>query len=165
MYPTENGLQLGDIQYLEIITNVPNQVEAGQYDLEIGLISEEAYQSETDSEETHLRELITIAITVREFHDMQIMIDETLENTVKIAAPGRTVQYLVNVTNNGNVVDDAFLNVHTMNNDAWNEDPGFGILTSWVIRWSELENFGSEVPTQKECLETSTVSGATEAGR
>jgi uncharacterized membrane protein len=165
LYPTENGLQRGDIQYLEIITNVPNQVEAGQYVLEIGLFSEEAYQSETDSEETHLRELITIAITVREFHDMQIMIDETLENTVKIAAPGRTVQYLVNVTNNGNVVDDAFLNVHTMNNDAWNEDPGFGILTSWVIRWSALENFGSEVPTQKECLETSTVSGATEAGR
>ena len=52
-----------------------------------------------------------------------------------------------------------------MNGEQWNEEPGFGILTSWVIRWTELENFGSAVPTQKDCLEVSVVSEATEAGR
>ena len=123
MYPTENGLQRGDLQDLEIVVDVPNQVEAGQYVMEVGLFSEEAYQGELDDEKTHLRDLITVNINVREFHDMQITIDETVENAIKIATPGRTVQYIVNVTNNGNVVDDAFLNVYTISGEDWNEEP------------------------------------------
>ena len=42
-------------------------------------------------------------ITVNQFHDMQIWIDETVESQIKTTAPGRTVRYLLNVTNNGNV--------------------------------------------------------------
>ena len=57
LYPTENGLQRGDLQDLEIAVNIPDQVEAGQYIMEIGLFSEEAYQGELDNEKTHLREL------------------------------------------------------------------------------------------------------------
>ena len=165
LYPTENGLQRGDLQDLEIVVDVPNQVEAGQYVMEVGLFSEEAYQGELDDEKTHLRDLITVNINVREFHDMQIMIDETVENAIKIATPGRTVQYIVNVTNNGNVVDDAFLNVYTISGEDWNEEPGWGTLESWAIRWSELENFGTEVPTQKDCIEVDVVAEATEKGR
>ena len=165
LYPTENGLQRGDLQDLEIVVDVPNQVEAGQYVMEVGLFSEEAYQGELDDEKTHLRDLITVNINVREFHDMQITIDETVENAIKIATPGRTVQYIVNVTNNGNVVDDAFLNVYTISGEDWNEEPGWGTLESWAIRWSELENFGTEVPTQKDCIEVDVVAEATEKGR
>jgi len=166
LYPTQNGLQRGDSKDVEIIVNVPDQVEAGEYVMKIGLFSEEAYSPNyPETEKTHLRELITVSINVREFHDMQITIDDKVENEIKIAAPGRTVQYIVNITNNGNVVDDAFLNIHTKSSDEWNEEPGFGVLTSWAIRWTELENFGSEVPTQKECLEVTVVSEVTELGR
>ena len=165
LYPTENGLQRGDLQDLEIAVNIPDQVEAGQYIMEIGLFSEEAYQGELDNEKTHLRELITVIINVREFHDMQITIDELVENAIKIATPGRTVQYIVNVTNNGNVVDDVFLNVHTEDGDEWDEEPGWNALNSWAIRWSELENFGTEVTTQKDCIEVNVVAEATEKGR
>ena len=58
----------------------------------------------------------------------------------------------MNVTNNGNVVDDVFLNIHTEDGDKWDEEPGWNALNSWAIRWSELENFGTEVTTQKIVL-------------
>tara|TARA_B100001115_G_C15848584_1_gene429512 strand:- start:13304 stop:18346 length:5043 start_codon:yes stop_codon:yes gene_type:complete len=166
LYPTENGLQRNDLQNLEIIANIPDKVEAGTYVMELGLFSEEAYQGPSDSEKTHLRELITVEFIVREFYDMQISIDPTVENSVKTAAPGRAVQFIVNVTNNGNVVDDAFLNVHVTKEGKLSESAGFGtLLDTWSIRWSELENFGSSTSSVKECNEANQISEVTEKGR
>ena len=55
--------------------------------------------------------------------------------------------------------------VHTEDGDEWDEEPGWNALNSWAIRWSELENFGTEVTTQKDCIEVNVVAEATEKGR
>ena len=158
-------LQRGDVQEVNVQVNVPDQIPAGEYHILIGVFSEEAFQGPTDSESTHQRDQIDLTIEVREFHDLQISIDPSIDNKIKTTAPGRTVQFVVNITNNGNVEDTVFLNVHTQASNQWNEEPGFGVLTSWSIRWSMLEDFDSDLPREVDCLESGDVAGATEDGQ
>ena len=80
-------------QTVDVIMKVPKQVQAGQYTLKLNAFSEELYEG------TRLRDTVTVVVIVNEFYDMQISIDESQDNPLKITAPGRIVKYVVNVTN------------------------------------------------------------------
>ena len=54
---------------------------------------------------TKLRNTQFLYVYVNEFYDMEISMDPTVDNPVKISAPGKIVSFTVNITNNGNVED------------------------------------------------------------
>ena len=70
---------------------------------------------------------------MNEFYDMQISMDPSVDNAVKTSAPGRIVEFVVNITNAGNVPDTPSLHNHTSSKDGstgnviWNTLPGHGL--------------------------------------
>ena len=90
---------------------------------------------------------------------MQISIDSTVDNAVKTSAPGRIVEFVVNVTNAGNVVDTPTLHNHTSNKDSstgsviWNTFPGMGTLDGWKVEWKMISYIGSDLIIEQECVE------------
>jgi len=139
-------LQRDQSETIEVRVNVPKQVEAGDYEIVLDVFSEEAYPDNL-GRPTRLRDSITLTITVNEFHDMQIWLDPFVESDVKTTAPGRTVRFNLNVTNNGNVVDRATLFNHTidLSTGLWGENPGLGHLSTWRISWATMDG-AFEVP-------------------
>ncbi len=109
-------LQRDQVEEIEVRVNVPHQVEAGDYEIVLDVFSEEAYP-DSAGRPTRLRDSVTLTITVNEFHDMQIWLDPFVESDVKTTAPGRTVRFNLNVTNNGNVPDTPTLHNHTKKGD------------------------------------------------
>ena len=146
-------------QTIDLTINVPNQVPAGSYTVVIQSFSEEDYLDET-GHRTRLRDEIMFQITVNEFYDMQISMDPSVDNDVKTTAPGRIVEFVVNVTNAGNVPDTPSLHNHTSNKDGstgnviWNTLPGMGSLTDWSVDWKMVSYIGSDVTLETECVET-----------
>ena len=128
-------LTRGTSQTVDITINVPTQVPAGDYTVVIQAFSEEDYPDET-GHRTRLRDEIMLQITVNEFYDMQISMDPSVDNAVKTSAPGRIVEFVVNVTNAGNVPDTPSLHNHTSSKDgSWQPDleyPSRNGCTRWL---------------------------------
>ena len=149
-------------QTVDITINVPTQVPAGDYTVLIQAFSEEDYPDDT-GHRTRLRDELTFQITVNEFYDMQISMDPSIDNPVKTSAPGRIVEFVVNVTNAGNVPDVPSLHNHTSSKDGstgnliWNTLPGMGALggpDGWKVEWKMVE-FVGDIAVETECLSTS----------
>ena len=89
---------------------------------------------------------------------MQISMDPSVDNAVKTSAPGRIVEFVVNVTNAGNVPDVPSLHNHTSSKDGstgnliWNTLPGMGALDGWKVEW-KMVDFVGDVVVETECLE------------
>ena len=154
-------LTRGDSQTVDITINVPEEgpsVAAGKYTVVLQVFSEEEYP-DAQGHKTRLRGEISIVVTVNEFYDMQISIDSTVDNAVKTSAPGRIVEFVVNVTNAGNVVDTPTLHNHTSNKDSstgsviWNTFPGMGTLDGWKVEWKMISYIGSDLIIEQECVE------------
>ena len=142
-YPrsTLTELTRGNSQEVEIIVNVPTQVPAGDYTVIIQAFSEEEYP-DADGKRTRLRSETVLQVTVEEFYDMQISMDPSVDNPVK-TTPGRIVEFVVNITNAGNVVDTPSLHNHTSTKGAtgnviWNTLPGMGALSDWRVDWKMM---------------------------
>jgi len=129
-----------------VTIHIPDQIVAGTYHVVFKVHSEESYEGTTE------RDSITYTLTVREYHDMQIFLDEAVESQVKTTAPGRTVRYLLNVTNNGNVPDIPTIHNHTKSGDTWDDRPGMGALDTWNIRYAMVEDFNTEFPREIPCV-------------
>ena len=142
-------------QAFEVEMNVPNRVPAGEYTVVLQAFSEEVYP-DASGRETRIRDTIVLAVTVDEFHDMQISMDPTVDNAVKTSAPGRVVRFMFNVTNNGNVPDVPTLNNHTAQRDGdsllWNELPGMNVLSSWDVDWFIMRQVNADLVVEEECL-------------
>tara|TARA_B100001540_G_scaffold89089_1_gene80643 strand:- start:587 stop:2686 length:2100 start_codon:yes stop_codon:yes gene_type:complete len=146
-------------QTVDITINVPTQVPAGDYTVVIQAFSEEDYPDDT-GHRTRLRDEIMFQITVNEFYDMQISMDPSVDNAVKTSAPGRIVEFVVNITNAGNVPDTPSLHNHTSSKDGstgsviWNTLPGMGALSDWSVDWKMVNYVGSDLIVETECVET-----------
>ena len=116
--------------------NIPQQVPAGDYTVVFHTKSEQK-DEDAAGRMTRLRDVTTLTVTVREFYDMQISMDPTVENDVKTSAPGRVVRFIVNVTNAGNVPDVPTLDNHTSVRSGTditvNEQPDMGTLDGWDV--------------------------------
>ena len=156
--PRENLMELspGNYQSFDVLMNVPQRVEAGTYTVVLQAFSEEAYPDAT-GRETRLRDAVTLTVVVNEFHDMQISMDPTVDNSVKTSAPGRIVRFAFNVTNQGNVPDVPTLNNHTAQIDGdtllWNTLPGMNQLTGWNVEWFMLKQISADVVLEEPCIE------------
>jgi hypothetical protein len=143
-------------QAFDVIMNVPNRVEAGEYTVVLQAFSEETYP-DASGRETRIRDTVVLKVTVDEFHDMQISMDPTVDNAVKTSAPGRVVRFTFNITNNGNVPDVPTLNNHTSQNDGdtllWSELPGMNTLTGWSVEWFILKQLSADVVIEEPCVE------------
>ena len=95
--------------------NVPEKTLAGQYTMILQILSEESYEG------TRIRDSVTLQIEIVEFHDMRIVLDPAVESKIKTTAPGRTVRFVMNVTNFGNVPDQPTLHNHTQDGAGWDE--------------------------------------------
>ena len=146
-------------QTVDLTINVPNQVPAGDYTVVIQAFSEEDYPDEL-GHRTRLRDEVMFQITVNEFYDMQISMDPSVDNDVKTSAPGRIVEFVVNITNAGNVPDTPSLHNHTSSKDGstgnviWNTLPGMGALSEWKVDWKMVNYVGSDLIVETECIET-----------
>ncbi len=146
-------------QTVDLTINVPNQVPAGDYTVVIQAFSEEDYPDEL-GHRTRLRDEVMFQITVNEFYDMQISMDPSVDNDVKTSAPGRIVEFVVNITNAGNVPDTPSLHNHTSSKDGstgnviWNTLPGMGALSEWRVDWKMVNYVGSDLIVETECIET-----------
>jgi len=138
-------LQRDELQQVEVVVEAPQEVGAGDYTVEIDVFSEEAFSG------TRLRDSVTLSITINEFHDMRFELDPFVESPVKTTAPGRTVRFVLNVTNNGNVPDTATLHNHTKKGEVFDEVPGMNTLRNWNIRWAMVEDFNTEFPSERPC--------------
>lgn len=143
-------------QAFNVLMNVPDRVPAGDYTVVLQAYSEELYPDDS-GRLTRVRDVITLTVTVDEFHDMQISMDPTVDNAVKTSAPGRIVRFTFNVTNNGNVADVPTLNNHTAQRDGdallWNELPGMNMLDGWGVEWFMLKQLSADVVVEEPCLE------------
>ena len=151
--------EFGNWQRVEITFNVPEQVPAGDYTVVIQALSEEVYMNDDLGKVTRLRHEITFNIEVNEFYDMQITMDESVDNEVKTSAPGRIVEFIVNITNAGNVPDTPSLHNHTMiKSDSGGEEfdpiPGMNTLSEWYVDWKMIKYVGSDLIIETECVET-----------
>jgi len=146
-------------QTVDITINVPTQVPAGDYTVVIQAFSEEDYPDDS-GHRTRLRDEIMFHITVNEFYDMQISMDSSVDNAIKTSAPGRIVEFVVNITNAGNVPDTPSLHNHTSSKDGstgnviWNTMPGMGALSDWRVNWKMVNYVGSDLIVETECIET-----------
>ena len=155
---TLSELERDDAETVDVKINIPGQIVAGNYQVVLKAFSEEYYDG------TDERDAMLFDITVNQFHDMQIWIDETVESQIKTTAPGRTVRYLLNVTNNGNVPDIPTLHNHTMSGSDWNEQPGMGSLSNWLVEFAMVEDFDTELPREIPCTELEVGEAAPEYG-
>ena len=146
-------------QTVDLTINIPQQVPAGDYIVVIQAFSEEDYPDDS-GHRTRLRDEITFQVTVNEFYDMQITMDPSVENDVKTSAPGRIVEFVVNITNAGNVPDTPSLHNHTSSKDGstgnviWNTLPGMGALSEWSVDWKMVNYVGSDLIVETECIVT-----------
>ena len=142
-------------QAFEVEMNVPNRVPAGEYTIVLQAFSEEVYP-DASGRETRIRDAIVLAVTVDEFHDMQISMDPSVDNAVKTSAPGRVVRFTFNVTNNGNVPDVPTLNNHTAQRDGdslwWNELPGMSVLSNWDVDWFIMRQVSADLVIEESCM-------------
>ncbi|MDP6899792.1 MAG: CARDB domain-containing protein [Candidatus Thalassarchaeaceae archaeon] len=138
-------LERDEEQTVDVVIHVPDQIVAGDYRIVLKTYSEESFEGTTE------RDAIAFDITVVEYHDMRIWLDESVESQVKTTAPGRTVRYLLNVTNNGNVPDIPTLHNHTRSGGEWNDRPSMGILDEWTIEFAMIEDFNTELPREIPC--------------
>lgn len=151
-------LTRGTSQTVDLTINVPQQVPAGDYTVVIQTFSEEDYPDDT-GHRTRLRGEITFHVTVNEFYDMQINMDPSVDNDVKTSAPGRIVEFVVNITNAGNVPDTPSLHNHstqrdiTSGNDIMNTLPGMGTLSDWYVDWKMI-TYSGDLVIETECIET-----------
>ena len=152
-------LSRGSSQTFYLTINVPKQVPAGDYTVVIQTFSEEDY-FDASGHRTRLRDEIMFQVTVNEFYDMQISMDPSVDNSVKTSAPGRIVEFVVNITNAGNVPDTPSLHNHTSSKDGstgdvvWNTLPGMGALSDWSVDWKMVNYVGSDISYETECLVT-----------
>ena len=138
-------LDRDDEQTLDIIIRIPDEIVAGDYQIVIKAYSEESFDGTLE------RDAVLLEIQVNEYHDMRIWLDPLVESQVKTTAPGRTVRYLLNVTNNGNVPDIGTLHNHTKSGEIWDRVPGMGSLDTWQIRYAMVEDFDTELPREIPC--------------
>ena len=113
---------------------------------------------------TRLRDVTTLTVTVREFYDMQISMDPTVENDVKTSAPGRVVRFIVNVTNAGNVPDVPTLDNHTSDRSGTDitvqEFPGMGTLDGWDVSWKIIRQVGLDLESEEDCVATTSAAAS-----
>ncbi|MGB0237065.1 MAG: hypothetical protein ACPF93_08240, partial [Poseidonia sp.] len=142
-------------QKFDVTMNVPNRVPAGEYTVVLQAFSEEVYP-DASGRETRIRDTIVLAVTVDEFHDMQISMDPTVDNAVKTSAPGKIVRFTFNVTNNGNVADVPTLNNHSAQADGdalvWNTLPGMPTLTGWDVSWFIMRQVSADLVVEEPCI-------------
>ena len=82
--------------------------------------------------------------------------DPTVDNPVKVSAPGKIVSFALNITNNGNVQDWPSLDNHTAqsqgNDLVWNELPGMGALSGWSVEWRTIKKISNDLSVDEECV-------------
>ena len=142
-------------QAFEVMMNVPDRVPAGEYTVVMQAFSEEVYP-DASGRETRIRDTVVLAVTVDEFHDMQISMDPTVDNAVKTSAPGRVVRFTFNITNNGNVPDVPTLNNHTAQRDGdtllWQELPTMSPLDTWDVSWFIMRQQSADLVVEEPCI-------------
>ncbi|DAC39239.1 MAG TPA: hypothetical protein D7I00_06745, partial [Candidatus Poseidoniales archaeon] len=153
---TLEELDSGSSQSFEVLMNVPKQVPAGDYTIVFHTKSEQK-DEDASGRMTRLRDVTTLTVTVREFYDMQISMDPTVENDVKTSAPGRVVRFIVNVTNAGNVPDVPTLDNHTSTRSGTDimveEIPDMGTLDGWDVSWKIIRQVGLDLESEEDCVE------------
>ena len=154
---TLEELDSGSSQTFEVLMDIPQQVPAGDYTVVFHTKSEQK-DEDASGRMTRLRDITTLTVTVREFHDMQITMDSTVENDVKTSAPGRVVRFIVNITNAGNVPDVPTLDNHTSvrsgSDITVNEEPGMGTLAGWDVDWRMIRQVGLDLESEEDCVTT-----------
>jgi len=135
-------------QELVLEIEVPYDSLMGDYTLSFNILSQGA----------RLQSVLPVQVSVLEYHDLKIcprftlkstvlsemgcdrsgVIDDRVESAIKETAPGKTVRFVFNITNYGNVEDLATFHVHTkLANGTWNSVPGLGSLETWNVRWDQ----------------------------
>ena len=145
-------LQRDENQTVMVHVETPDQVGAGTYQVTLSIFSEEAWEG------TRLRDVIQLTINVNEYHDMQLTLDPFVESSVKTTAPGRTIRFIMNLTNNGNVPDIPTLHNHTKKGDGnWDQEPGMNALAGWAtphaVEFALLDGFETEYPVELACID------------
>ncbi|MED5306695.1 MAG: CARDB domain-containing protein, partial [Candidatus Thermoplasmatota archaeon] len=137
-----------DSKEFDLIINVPEKTLAGTYSVVLNVLSEEPYEG------TRVRENIELQVEITEFHDLRITLDPAMESKIKTSAPGRTVRFLMNLTNAGNVPDTPMLHNHTKlgGGGGWDSTPGMNTLSKWMITYALVEDFDTEYPKEAPCL-------------
>jgi hypothetical protein len=137
-----------DSKEFDLIINVPEKTLAGTYSVVLNVLSEEPYEG------TRVRENIELQVEITEFHDLRITLDPAMESKIKTSAPGRTVRFLMNLTNAGNVPDTPMLHNHTKlgGGGGWDPTPGMNTLSKWMITYALVEDFDTEYPKEAPCL-------------
>ena len=143
-------------QTFDVLMNVPEfDIGAGLYVVEFKTLSEEAYPNE-DNRLTRERDVDFLYVYVNEFYDMEITMDPTVDNPVKVSAPGKIVSFAVNITNNGNVHDWPTLDNHTAqsqgNDIVWSELPGMGSLEGWSVEWRTIKKISNDLSVDEPCV-------------
>jgi len=160
---TLEELDSGSSQSFEVLMNIPQQVPAGDYTIVFHTKSEQK-DEDAAGRMTRLRDVTTLTVTVREFYDMQISMDPTVENDVKTSAPGRVVRFIVNVTNAGNVPDVPTLDNHTSDRSGTDitvfENPGMGTLDGWDVSWQIIRQVGLDLESEEDCVVTSSTAAS-----
>ncbi len=160
---TLEELDAGSSQSFEVLMNIPQQVPAGDYTVVFHTKSEQK-DEDAAGRMTRLRDVTTLTVTVREFYDMQISMDPTVENDVKTSAPGRVVRFIVNVTNAGNVPDVPTLDNHTSDRSGTDitvfENAGMGTLDGWDVSWRIIRQVGLDLESEEDCVVTSSTAAS-----
>jgi len=145
-------LDRGESQTTPLLITVPEMTLAGQYTVVFNVLSEESYDG------TKVRDQIELQVEIIEFHDMRIEIDPMVESKIKTTAPGRTVRFIMNVTNYGNVPDQPTIHNYTQQTGAsntmvWQTMPSMApLLSNWVVNYALLEDFDTEYPIEIPCV-------------
>ncbi len=160
---TLEELDSGSSQSFEVLMNIPQQIPAGDYTVVFHTKSEQK-DEDAAGRMTRLRDVTTLTVTVREFYDMQISMDPTVENDVKTSAPGRVVRFIVNVTNAGNVPDVPTLDNHTSVRSGTditvNEQPDMGTLDGWDVSWRIIRQVGLDLESEEDCVSTTSTAAS-----
>lgn len=160
---TLEELDAGSLQEFDVLMNIPQQVPAGDYTVVFHTKSEQK-DEDAAGRMTRLRDVTELTVTVREFRDMQISMDPTVENDVKTSAPGRVVRFIVNITNAGNVPDVPTLNNHTSTRSGTDitveEEPGMGTLTGWDVSWRIIRQVGLDLESEEDCVVTTSTASS-----
>ncbi|MGB0329079.1 MAG: CARDB domain-containing protein, partial [Candidatus Poseidoniaceae archaeon] len=160
---TLEELDAGSSQSFDVLMNIPQQVPAGDYTVVFHTKSEQK-DEDAAGRMTRLRDVTTLTVTVREFYDMQISMDPTVENDVKTSAPGRVVRFIVNVTNAGNVPDVPTLDNHTSDRSGTDitvqEFPGMGTLDGWDVSWKIIRQVGLDLESEEDCVATTSTAAS-----
>ena len=160
---TLEELDSGSSQSFEVLMDIPQQVPAGEYTVVFHTKSEQK-DEDASGRMTRLRDVTTLTVTVREFYDMQISMDPTVENDVKTSAPGRVVRFIVNVTNAGNVPDVPTLDNHTSTRSGTDitvdENAGMGTLDGWDVSWRIIRQVGLDLESEEDCVATTSTAAS-----